>query len=96
MPEQSSEQSSEQLSEQSSEQSRLAWQCRRGMRELDLLLLQYLESRYARANDDEKSAFQAVLDLPDPELNGYLLQRQTPVSEPIARVIECILSLPHT
>lgn len=75
-----------------SEESRLRWQCRRGMRELDELLLIYLNERYPIADDDEKAAFQAVLALADPELNGYLLQRQTPPSEPIANVIRHILS----
>ena len=65
------------------------------MRELDELLLRYLEQRYADADDAEKSAFAAVLALSDPELNGYLLQRQTPASEPVAVVIAHILSLPH-
>ena len=71
--------------------SRLRWQYRRGMRELDELLLRYLEEQYPLADDDEKAAFQAVLELADPELNGYLLQRQTPASEPIANVINKIL-----
>ena len=74
-----------------SEESRLRWQCRRGMRELDVLLLRYLRERYPLADDHEKAAFEAVLQLADPELNGYLLQRQTPASEPIARVIKHIL-----
>ncbi len=77
-----------------SEESRLRWQCRRGMRELDELLLHYLETRYPGASSGEKAAFHAVLELPDPELNGYLLQRQMPASEPIADVIQRILS--HT
>lgn len=62
------------------------------MRELDELLLAYLQQQYPIADDDEKAAFQAVLALADPELNGYLLQRQTHNSEPIARVIKHILS----
>ncbi len=66
------------------------------MRELDELLVGYLDSRYPSASDDEKLAFQAVLALPDPELNGYLLQRQVPQSEPIAVVIQHILKLPQT
>ena len=62
------------------------------MRELDELLLRYLENCYEDADDEEKAAFQAVLALADPELNGYLLQRQQPQSEAIARVIIRILS----
>ena len=64
------------------------------MRELDELLLRYLDSRYADAGEPEKAAFQEVLTLADPELNGYLLQRRVPESESIARVIDHILSLP--
>jgi antitoxin CptB len=75
-----------------SEESRLRWQCRRGMRELDELLLRYLNNHYPDADTSEKAAFRAVLDLADPELNAYLLQRQTPASESIARVIQRILS----
>ena len=66
------------------------------MRELDELLIRYLESRYPGAGEHEKAAFEAVLALPDPELNGYLLQRQTPSSKSIAGVIELILSPPQT
>jgi antitoxin CptB len=74
------------------EQSRLRWQCRRGMRELDELLLRYLEQQYPGAQAEEKAAFEAVLSLADPELNSYLLQRQTPPTEAVARVIQRILS----
>ena len=64
------------------------------MRELDELLLRYLENRYPHADADEKTAFHEVLALADPELNGYLLQRRIPESDRIARVINQILSLP--
>ena len=74
-----------------SEESRLRWQCRRGMRELDELLVRYLDECYPGDSDDDKAAFRAVLELADPSLNGYLLQRQRPSSEPIARVIDRIL-----
>jgi len=75
-----------------SEQSRLKWQCRRGMRELDELLLRYLENCYGTDSEADKAAFREVLELADPDLNGYLLQRQQPTSESIARVIDRILS----
>ena len=70
--------------------AKLRWQCRRGMRELDVLLLQYLEGHYLNAADEEKAAFQSVLELPDPELMGYLLQQHSPPSG-LAVVIEHIL-----
>ena len=61
------------------------------MRELDEPLVRYLEECYADDTDADKAAFREVLTLSDPELNGYLLQRLTPDSEPIARVIDRIL-----
>ena len=61
------------------------------MRELDELLLAYLQERYPSDSESDKAAFREVLTLADPELNAYLLQRQPPPSESIARVIERIL-----
>ena len=61
------------------------------MKELDALLMAYLENCYDDASDAEKSAFQALLTLSDPDLIGYLLQRQEPDSEDIARVVARIL-----
>jgi len=61
------------------------------MKELDALLTAYLEAHYDNAGDTEKAAFQALLALPDPDLVGYLLQRQEPESEEIAGVVARIL-----
>jgi len=59
----------------------IRWQCRRGMRELDELLLRYLENDYQQAGDPEKHAFRSLLALSDPELIGYLLQQQEPPAD---------------
>ncbi len=72
--------------------SRLRWQCRRGMRELDELVVWYLETRFDDADDEQKLAFQALLELPDPELMGYLLGKQMPEQESIRGVVESIRS----
>jgi len=61
------------------------------MKELDALLTAYLETCYDNADDTEKAAFETLLSLPDPDLVGYLLQRQTPESEDIASVVARIL-----
>lgn len=47
---------------------RLRWLCRRGMRELDLLLLSYLDARYEQAPQEEQRAFVALLNEDDPVL----------------------------
>jgi succinate dehydrogenase flavin-adding protein (antitoxin of CptAB toxin-antitoxin module) len=61
------------------------------MKELDQLLTSYLEGDYEAAPAQDKAAFHALLELSDPELVGYLLQRREPGSETIARGIDIIL-----
>lgn len=58
--------------------AKLKWRCRRGMRELDIVLERYLEQRYAYAPVAEQQAFVDLLELPDPELFAYLMGREVP------------------
>jgi antitoxin CptB len=53
--------------------ARLRWQCRRGTKELDLLLQRYLDSGYLLADDEEKALFAQLLALEDDVLIGILL-----------------------
>lgn len=46
--------------------------CRRGMKELDLMLGRYLDQRWPSADADEREAFVALLDMQDPELWNLL------------------------
>lgn len=61
------------------------------MRELDDLLLGYVLRRYDSAPDEEKATFEALLQLSDPELAGYLLKNLEPNAPAIANVIRQIL-----
>ena len=65
------------------------------MRELDQLLVAYLENHYDDATDADKQAFQALLQLPDPELVSYLLNKQKP-DPALQRVVDDILGRPQT
>jgi antitoxin CptB len=51
----------------------LRWRCRRGMKELDLLLERYLQDHYAHAPRERQRAFERLLTLPDPVLAELLL-----------------------
>ena len=72
-------------------ESKLRWQCRRGMRELDLLLSNYLDEQYAQAGELQKAAFRQLLSLPEPQLAGYLLGSVEPSDEETQRVVKRIL-----
>ncbi len=57
------------------ERRRLRWRCRRGAKELDLLLTRYLESDYPAASGSEQSAFADLLECQDPDLLDWLMGR---------------------
>lgn len=61
------------------------------MRELDELLLRYLETRYDEAPAAEKQAFESLLTLSDPELVQYLLNKSRPEAGALANVLSRIL-----
>lgn len=75
-----------------SELSRLRWRCRRGMRELDLLLERFLDSGYQRLDETERARFDALLDEQDDTLFGWFYQGEVPDDAGMARLVECIRS----
>jgi antitoxin CptB len=70
--------------------ARLAWRCRRGMKELDLLLLGWLQREYPSATEARRGQFEALLELPDPELAAYLLGLTRPEGGALAALVESI------
>ncbi len=58
------------------DRNRLTWRCRRGTRELDILVQYYLRHHYDDAPAHLQRAFESMLDMSDPELydllNGHL------------------------
>lgn len=57
---------------------KLEWRCRRGMKELDLLLVRYLKTHHTGAPIAERQAFEQFLELPDPEIARYLVAGDVP------------------
>jgi antitoxin CptB len=68
------------------ELGRLRWRCRRGMKELDLLLGRYVEERFCSASNADQQAFRQLLDAQDTVIYAYCLGREAP-PEPLAGLI---------
>jgi antitoxin CptB len=68
---------------------RLLWRCRRGMKELDVLLERYARGALPGA-PAEVAGFEALLELPDPLLAGYFLAGQAPPDPELSRLVERI------
>lgn len=73
-----------------SDEDRLRWRCRRGMRELDVLLTRYLEHDYHRASKTRQASFRRLLEAADPDLFAWLMGRSRAPDEELQSLVEQI------
>lgn len=75
--------------------ARVRWHCRRGMLELDILLIGFFDNCYATLTDQEKQLFQTVLTYPDPDLFAWLMGHGTAPSSELNDMITRIRHATH-
>lgn len=56
--------------------AKIRWQCRRGMLELDILLISFFDDCYDTLSRTEQEGFVRLLEYPDPDLYHWLLHEQ--------------------
>ncbi|NLW05770.1 MAG: succinate dehydrogenase assembly factor 2 [Pseudomonadaceae bacterium] len=66
---------------ETTERNRLYWQSRRGMWELDLLLIPFLDGRYNQLSEQLKSDYKRLLIEEDQDLFVWLMRRE-PTKDP--------------
>ena len=76
------------------DRTRLRWLCRRGMKELDELLLRFIERDFDAAPESEQRAFAALLEHQDPELYALVCGRAEPDDPAQADVLTRIRRAP--
>ena len=67
---------------------RLRWKCRRGMREMDILMTRFLDRGYAQLDASGQQAFEDLLDAPDQDILAWLCSDALPDEPQLARLIE--------
>jgi antitoxin CptB len=72
------------------DRNRLGWQCRRGMRELDELLMCFLVRRYSGLDAGNQNTFELLLDYPDAVLLELLMGRMMPADRDVANIVHDI------
>lgn len=70
--------------------ARLRWRCRRGLRELDLLLAPFAERQLPVLAPDELDALDRLLSSADQDLQSWLLGRERPTDDTLAKLVEGI------
>lgn len=74
------------------EYNRIFWASRRGMLELDLILVPFVEQRVRELDDDDLQCYVKLLECEDTELFFWFLQRQMPEDPELAGIVEQILA----
>lgn len=70
---------------------RLRWQCRRGMLELDLILVAFLDKNYLNLSAPYQDLFEQLLTYSDQDLYHYLIKRQSIENEKLQALIKRII-----
>ncbi len=71
--------------------NRLFWHSRRGMLELDLLLVPFVKEAFNDLADDDKKRYVDLLACEDQDLFAWLLQRSEPANSDHAKIVQRIL-----
>ena len=69
------------------EARRLLWRCRRGMKELDVLLERFARRELPASSAAERQTLTRFLELPDPVLVDYLLGQAIPPDPELASLV---------
>ncbi|RRC98409.1 FAD assembly factor SdhE [Amphritea balenae] len=70
---------------------RLKWQSRRGMLELDVLFIPFVEEAFLDLPEDDKDRFVKLLACEDTDLFVWLMEREKPEDPDLQRMVRIIL-----
>lgn len=74
--------------------AKVRWRCRRGMKELDLLLTRYVEEQFRDAPAAHQEAFLELLEAQDTLIYAYCLGQERPPTALLSSLIERITLTP--
>jgi antitoxin CptB len=72
------------------DRNRLFWASRRGMLELDLVLLPFLDNVYESLEQEDKERYWALLDSEDQDLFAWFLKRTDPEDPELLKIVKII------
>ncbi len=72
--------------------ARIKWACRRGMLELDVMIMPFFETCFDILSPEEKGDFVALLDADDPDLFAWLMGYAKCQNLALSRMVDKIVS----
>lgn len=74
------------------EYNRLYWHSRRGMLELDVLLIPFLEEVYRDLSKQDQACYEKLLTCEDVDIWQWFMQRSKPEDSDLQHIVEMILN----
>ncbi len=72
------------------ELERARWRCRRGLLELDIVLLRFMEKYYTQLNEAEFRQFEELLSLSDNELWDLIVEKKKIEDDGVQHVLRLL------
>lgn len=72
------------------ERNRLFWASRRGMLELDLMLMPFLDKIYPNLEEEDKERYHRLLECEDQDMFGWFLRREDPEDQDLQKIVQII------
>ena len=69
----------------------LRWACRRGMLELDVLFMPFVDEAYEYLNNEDRATFERLLKGDDPELFAWFMGHEKCKDEKLNAMVQVIL-----
>jgi len=76
--------------------SSLIWRCRRGIREMDILLQRFVDKRYGDMTNKEKEIFDQLLNQPDLEIMSWIMEKSSPPTDDLALLVQSLREVSST
>lgn len=79
------------MTELTDQERRLQWRCRRGLKELDVIMGPFMDEHYRELTPDDKVLFARLVDCEDMDLFNWFMRQDKPADPELERMIDLIL-----
>jgi antitoxin CptB len=80
------------MSDLTEQERRLQWHCRRGLKELDVILGPFMDEHYRALSPADKALFARLVECEDMDLFNWFMQQDKPADPGLEHIIGLILS----
>ncbi len=72
--------------------NRLRWHCRRGMLELDVVLIPFLENRFRSLSLTDQKCFEQLIAEEDQDIFSWIMRNAEPENQDHKRIVDLMLA----